>query len=152
VRAYSKSRCLILWSWSRRSKLRYADPASVDPNHMTARFLELPFIRCAECAPKFQVLRPQYTPGRKSSRQVGSWIFPIVVLSTPNSAYGSMSEVTVDSVRKLEDLNFRFICSLGGDKLGRVEAERTDSLILRGHESHSVHQKRERAGFEAIAL
>jgi hypothetical protein len=79
-------------------------------------------------------------------------IIRVVVLSSPKSAYGSMSEVTVDCIRKLEDLNLLSACSLGGYKLSSARVERIASLIQQDHDFHFAHRKRKKEQLQAIPV
>jgi hypothetical protein len=79
-------------------------------------------------------------------------IIRIVVLTHPKSEYGCMSELTVNWVCRLVDLNLPLACAVGRYKLCGAEIARAVSLIQKDHEFHraSLQRKRERVSTIAV--
>jgi hypothetical protein len=78
-------------------------------------------------------------------------IVRIVVLSNQKSTYGGMSEISVNWITRLDDLNLSNACSVGGYKLACTEIARAVSLIQKDHEFHRELLDRKRDRVRAIA-
>jgi hypothetical protein len=77
-----------------------------------------------------------------SKRGIVRHIARIVVLSHPKSTYGTMSDLTVNWVCTVGDLDLPLACSAGGYKLRDAEIERIVSLVQKDHAFHDAAVRR----------
>ncbi len=81
-----------------------------------------------------------------SRHEVQRHIVRVVAFSHPESAYGDMSELTVDQIRTLSDLDVLGACSADSRKLDNAEVEKIVLLIQKDHEFHvAASQRRQKA-------
>jgi hypothetical protein len=77
-----------------------------------------------------------------SKRGIVKHIVRIVVLSHPKSTYGTMSDLTVNRVCKIGELDLPLACSVAGYKLQDAEIERIVSLVQKDHAFHDAALRR----------